>query len=55
MNFKVAEKSQPYNDVFKDNSFDFAIRIIKHYQYFNKTENWLKLFKESEIISSKET
>ena len=38
MNFKVSEKSQPYNNAVKNKSFDFAIRIINLYKYFKKTD-----------------
>jgi four helix bundle protein len=38
MNFKIAEKSVSYGNAIKDKSFDFAVRIIKLYKYFRKTE-----------------
>jgi four helix bundle protein len=38
MNFKIAEKSVSYSNVIKDKSFDFAVRIIKLYRHFRKTE-----------------
>ena len=38
MNFKIAEKSVSYSNVIKDKSFEFAVRIIKLYRYFRKTE-----------------
>ncbi|MGQ9798588.1 MAG: hypothetical protein ACUVRG_04740 [Ignavibacterium sp.] len=38
MNFKIAERSVSYSNVIKDKSFDFAVRIIKLYKYFSKTE-----------------
>ena len=38
MHFKIAEKSVSYGNVIKDKSFGFAVRIIKLYKYFRKTE-----------------
>ena len=38
MNFKIAEKSISYGNAIKDKSSDFAIRIIKLYNYFRKNE-----------------
>lgn len=42
MNFKIAERSVSYSNVIKDKSFDFAVRIIKLYKYFSKTEGQLE-------------
>lgn len=42
MNFKIAERSFSYSNVIKDKSFDFAVRIIKLYKYFSKTEGQLE-------------
>ena len=38
MNFKIADKSVSYGNAIKDKSFDFAVRIIKLYKFFKKTE-----------------
>lgn len=42
MNFKIAERSVSYSNAIKDKSFDFAVRIIKLYKYFSKTEGQLE-------------
>ena len=42
MNFKIAERSVSYSNVIKDKSFDFAVRIIKLYKYYSKTEGQLE-------------
>ena len=38
MNFKIAETSVSYSNAIKAKSFDFAVRIIKLYKYFRKSE-----------------
>lgn len=38
MSFKVSEKTVYYGNAIKDKSFEFAVRIVKAYRHFNKTE-----------------